>query len=214
MVVAFEAYSADVLGGPSASCDTSGRAPTHGRFDALDTQLVTVQMGLWKNGSFVDDNWRIVDDEEPVPDADSVIVSLQRWRDERERLAERNSPLGLLIPPGSDWSDIADDLPRFPVIAVTIPKFADGRASSIARLLRDRDGYEGEIRVMGNYIVDQMPYMVRVGIDAFHVDDPILIKALERGDWPEVTDYLQPGADGEAEVPAGTRPWARKKAGT
>jgi phosphoadenosine phosphosulfate reductase len=154
----------------------------------------------------------VIEDEEPLPEADKVIVSLKRWRGERETLAERNAPFGLLIPPGSDWGDIVPDLPRFPVIAVTIPKFADGRASSIARLLRDRDGYEGEIRVIGDYILDQMPYMRRVGIDAFQVDDPILLKALEHGEWPEVTDYLQPALDGGRELPAGTRPWARRKA--
>jgi uncharacterized protein (DUF934 family) len=168
-------------------------------------------MALWKNGKFVEDDWRVVGDEEPLPEADKAIVSLKRWREDRATLAERNAPLGLLIPPGSDWSDIVADLPRFPLVAVTIAKFADGRASSIARLLRDRDRYDGEIRVIGEYILDQMPYMRRVGIDAFQVDDPILLKALERGEWPEVTDYLQP-ADGVHEVPAGTRPWARKRA--
>ena len=54
----------------------------------------------------------------------------------------RAAPLGLLIEPGSTWTDIAADLKRFPVIAVTIPKYADGRAFSIARLLRERDGYQ------------------------------------------------------------------------
>lgn len=168
-------------------------------------------MPLWKNGKFVEDSWRVVDDDDQLADGDNVIVSLSRWRNERDTLAERNAPLGLLIPPGSEWSDIVDDLPRFPVVAVTIPKYADGRASSIARLLRDRDGYKGEIRVSGEYIIDQMPYMMRVGIDAFETDDPIIVAALERGDWPEVTDYLQPAFDSEREVPAGTRPWARKK---
>ncbi len=168
-------------------------------------------MPLWKNGNFVEDSWKVVADEEPVPDSDKVIVSLKRWREERGVLAERNAPLGLLIPPGSNWTDIAADLPRFPVIAVTIPKYADGRASSIARLLRERDNYQGEIRVMGDYIVDQMPFMRRVGIDAFDVENPVVQKALENGVWPEVTDYLQPAYDGGREAPGGTRPWTRKR---
>jgi phosphoadenosine phosphosulfate reductase len=168
-------------------------------------------MPLWKDRCFVEDEWHIVDDASPIPDGEKAIVSLKRWRDERATLAERNAPLGLLIAPGSPWTDVVADLPRFPVIVVTIPKYADGRAFSIARLLRERDHYEGEIRAVGNYIVDQMPLMRRVGIDAFVVDDPILIGQLEKGEWPEVTDYLQPAIDTAAEVPAGTRPWARKK---
>ena len=167
-------------------------------------------MPLWKNGAFIDDTWTIVADDAPVPGEGNAIVSLKRWRDERATLSERNAPLGLLVAPGSIWTDIVADLPRFPVVAVTIPKYADGRAFSIARLLRERDGYKGEIRAMGDYIIDQMPYMKRVGIDAFLVTNPIVEAGLKRGLWPEVTDYLQPAVGG-SEVPAGTRPWTRKR---
>ncbi len=168
-------------------------------------------MPLWKDGAFRQDDWTIIADDQPVPDGGKAIVSLKRWRDERAALAGRNAPLGLLIEGGSVWTDIAGDLARFPVIAVTIPKYADGRASSIARLLRERDGYAGEIRAVGNYIIDQVPFMMRVGIDAFETSDPVLIAAFEKGEWPEVPHYLQPGWPGDGEVPAGTRPWARQK---
>jgi phosphoadenosine phosphosulfate reductase len=167
-------------------------------------------MPLWKDGRFIDDSWTVVADDAAVPGDVNAIVSLKRWRDERAVLAERNAPLGLLIAPGSIWTDIVADLPRFPVVAVTIPKYADGRAFSIARLLRERDGYKGEIRAIGDYIIDQMPYMKRVGIDAFLVTNPVVEDGLKRGIWPEVTDYLQPAVGG-SEVPAGTRPWARKR---
>ena len=166
---------------------------------------------LWKDGTFRDDDWTVVPDDQPVPDGGAAIVSLKRWRDDRAALAGRNAPLGLLIDPGNSWADIAADLPRFPVIVVTIPKYADGRAFSIARLLRERDGYAGEIRAMGVYIIDQVPLMARVGIDAFLTDDPILIAAFEKGEWPEVPLYLQPAFDHGTEVPAGTRPWARRR---
>ena len=168
-------------------------------------------MPLWKNGNFVEDSWRVVPDDELLPDGDKVIVSLKRWRDERATLAERNAPLGLHIPPGSVWTDVVADLPRFPLIVVTIPKYADGRAFSIARLLRERDGYAAEIRATGNYIIDQVPFMMRVGIDAFETSDPVLIAAFEKGEWPEVPHYLQPAWAGDGEVPAGTRPWIRKR---
>jgi len=167
-------------------------------------------MPLWKNGQFIDNEWWIVDDEAAIPDGAPVFVSLTRWRAERETLGARNAPVGLVLSPDSDWNDIIDDLPRFTAIAVTMPKFADGRAFSIARLLRDRDGYEGEIRAVGDYFIDQVPLMTRVGIDAFQTEDPILTRAFEKGEWPEVTNYTQP-AIGPKEVPAGTRPWTRKR---
>jgi len=169
-------------------------------------------MALWKNGAFVDDDWRIVDDDAPLADGDRVIVTLKRWRDQRAALIGREPAVGVLIAAGDAWIDVVADLPRFPVIAVTIPKYADGRAFSIARLLRERDFYRGEIRAVGDYIIDQVPFMMRVGIDAFATSDPVLIRALARGEWPEVPHYLQPAFDRGTEVPAGTRPWARKKA--
>lgn len=170
-------------------------------------------MPLWKSGAFVEDPWQVVADDQPVPADAPVLISLKRWRGEREALAARNAPLGLVLDPGSDWSDLVADLPRFPVIVVTIPKYADGRAFSMARLLRERDGYAGEIRASGTYIIDQVPFMVRVGIDAFETADPILIDAFRKGEWPEVPHYLQPAWSGDGEVPAGTRPWIRKRGG-
>ncbi len=170
-------------------------------------------MPLWKDGQFIDNEWWIVDDEAAIPDGAPAFVSLARWRAERESLVARNTPLGLVLAPDSDWSDVVGDLPRFAAIAVSMPKFADGRAFSIARLLRDRDGYGGEIRAVGDFFIDQVPLMSRVGIDAFQTEDPILIRAFEKGEWPEVTNYLQP-AIGPKEVPAGTRPWARKRSDT
>ncbi len=169
-------------------------------------------MPLWKNGRFIEDDWTIVADGEPLPGDGKAIVGLKRWREERATLTERVAPLGLLIEPGNDWADVVADLSRFPVIALTIPKFADGRAFSIARLLRERDGYQGEIRAAGVYIIDQVPLMKRVGIDAFLTDDPVLVAALSAGAWPEMTHYLQPALDRGTEIPAGTRPWARRRA--
>jgi phosphoadenosine phosphosulfate reductase len=168
-------------------------------------------MPLWKNGTFIEDAWQVVADDAPVPADAAVVLSLKRWRTERDTLVTRNAPIALQIDPGNDWQDIVADLPRFPVIVVTIPKYADGRAFSIARLLRERDGYTGEVRAMGAYIIDQVPLMARVGIDAFVTDDPMLIRALQAGLWPEVPHYLQPAFEHGTEAPAGTRPWIRKR---
>jgi phosphoadenosine phosphosulfate reductase len=179
-------------------------------FAGMTTRVVE-RMPLWKSGAFVDDPWQIVPDDQPVPADVPAILTLKRWRENRETLAMRNAPLGLQIDPGLDWSDVVADLPRFPVVVVTIPKYADGRAFSIARLLRERDGYKGEIRAVGNYIIDQVPYMARVGIDAYLTADPHVIKAFDEGVWPEVPHYLQPAFDHGTEIPAGTRPWIRKR---
>lgn len=164
---------------------------------------------IWKDGAFAADHWTLVADDADIPADRPALISLARWRSERSALAGRNLSLGLVLEPGAEWDDIVADLSRFPVIAIDFPKYADGRGFSIARLLRDRDNYQGEIRAFGDYFTDQMPYMRRVGIDSFVISDPHVRQALERGLWPEVPYYLQP-IDDEHEVPAGTRPWARR----
>jgi len=169
-------------------------------------------MALWKNGAFVANEWRFVPDGEPLPKGISVLVTPERWEAEREDLRSRNAPIGLLLAPDAVWDDLSGDLPHFPVIAVSFPKFTDGRAFSIARLLRDRDGYTGEVRAVGDYFIDQVPLMRRVGIDAFETDDPTLKQALAASVWPEVPQHLQPAAL-DREVAAGRRPWARASAG-
>lgn len=168
-------------------------------------------MALWKNGRFVEDSFARLADDAEMPATGGAIVSLARYRAERDALLASGLPLGVVIEPGADWSDIVADLPRLAVVAADLPKFADGRAFSIGRLLRDRDGFSGELRAVGAFFLDQVPLLKRVGFDAFATDDPLVIKGLTEGRWPEVTEYLQPVAE-NGEQPAGKRPWARRPA--
>ena len=169
-------------------------------------------MALWKNGRFVEDGFVRVADDAVIEPGAAVLVSLARFRAERAALIAHDAPLGIVIEPGADWSDITADLPRLAVVAADLPKFADGRAFSIGRLLRDRDGFTGELRAVGAFFLDQIPFLKRVGFDAFATDDPLVIKGLTEGRWPEVAEYLQPVAE-HGEEPAGKRPWARRPTG-
>lgn len=168
-------------------------------------------MALWKNGAFVADSFSLLADDADVPAGGDVIVTLARYLAERDTLLGHTGKLGVLVPPGSDWSALPQDFDRLGLIAVEIPKFADGRGFSIGRLLRERDGYAGELRAIGGFFLDQIPFLKRVGFDSFQTEDPLVIKGLADGRWPEVTEYLQPAFE-RGEVPAGTRPWARKPA--
>lgn len=62
---------------------------------------------------------------------------------------------------------IIDDLQHFQVIALNFPVFSDGRNYSNARLLRDRYGYQGELRSIGDVLRDQLFFMHRCGFDAY-----------------------------------------------
>jgi uncharacterized protein (DUF934 family) len=79
------------------------------------------------------------------------------------------------LEPGDDPAKIAGELERLARIEVNFPKFGDGRGYSIAKLLRERYGYKGELRAVGHITRDHLYYMERVGFDAFELregEDP------------------------------------------
>jgi uncharacterized protein (DUF934 family) len=79
------------------------------------------------------------------------------------------------LEPGDDPAKIAPELGRVARIEVNFPKFADGRGYSIAKLLRGRYGYQGELRAVGHITRDLLQFMERVGFDAFELregEDP------------------------------------------
>jgi uncharacterized protein (DUF934 family) len=73
------------------------------------------------------------------------------------------------LEPGDEPAAIAGELGRAARVEVNFPKFGDGRGFSIARLLRQRYGYQGELRAVGQFTRDHLPFMERVGFDAFEL---------------------------------------------
>jgi len=128
-------------------------------------------MPLLKDSAVVTDHWVLLGDEETVPLEKPVIVSLDRWRAERESLQGRNGQVGLRLKSDQSPEEVADDLDRFESISLEFPRFGDGRAYSYARMLREQFGYAGEIRAVGDVLVDQFMFMTRVGFDAFEIPD-------------------------------------------
>jgi uncharacterized protein (DUF934 family) len=56
-------------------------------------------------------------------------------------------------------------------VEVNFPKFGDGRGYSIARLLRERYGYRGEVRAVGHITRDLLFFLESCGFDAFELRD-------------------------------------------
>ena len=64
------------------------------------------------------------------------------------------------IAPDQSPDDIAADIDRFSLITLEFPAFTDGRSYSLARTLRERYGYRGELRAVGNVLkrVEELPW--------------------------------------------------------
>ncbi|MBI2977394.1 MAG: DUF934 domain-containing protein, partial [Rhodospirillales bacterium] len=120
-------------------------------------------MPLLKEGAFVADPWVTVADGADIPADVPVIVSQERWLERAKELAGRNAPIGVRLKSHQSPETIAEDLHRFSLVALEFPHFKDGRAYSYARLLRERYGFKGEIRAVGNVLRDQHLFMIRCG---------------------------------------------------
>ncbi|MCZ8208227.1 MAG: DUF934 domain-containing protein [Aquidulcibacter sp.] len=81
--------------------------------------------------------------------------------------ANADAPVGIVLMPTDDPLALAGRLDGLAVIAVEFAKFSDGRGYSIATLLRSRLGFKGEIRAVGDVLIDQLFAMARCGIDSF-----------------------------------------------
>ncbi|HUZ67628.1 MAG TPA: DUF934 domain-containing protein [Beijerinckiaceae bacterium] len=167
-------------------------------------------MALYKNGSFIKDAWRSISEGEDAPPAGHVILPLDWWLAEREAFEGSNAPLGLRLDPGASVSAFLPDLHRFSLLALAFPKFQDGRNFSLARLLRERHGFSGELRAVGEVLLDQIQAMARCGFDAFEITDPNTERALREGRAFGVSHFYQPSLGRDR--PVGDRPWIRRSA--
>lgn len=107
----------------------------------------------------------------PAPQAGDVIVPLAMWLEQREALLSRAGRLGIWLDSHEEPAAIAGDFDRFALVAVNFPQFGDGRGYSIARLLRERHGYRGELRAIGEVVRDHLFSMASCGFDAFLLRD-------------------------------------------
>ncbi|PPD04100.1 MAG: oxidoreductase [Methylobacter sp.] len=128
-------------------------------------------MQIIKDRHLIEDAWQFPADGEPLPAGD-IAVSIARWQQEKTQLLNRTAKLGIVIEPADTLADIAGDLPHFALAAINFPAFTDGRGFSHARLLRDQYGYTGEIRAIGQFMVDQVFYLSQTGFDSFCLAKP------------------------------------------
>ena len=141
----------------------------------------------------VETQFRFRDDE---PAADPA-VTVDSFGDQTNAAAVR-------IEPGDDARALLPHLDRLKLVEVNFPAWTDGRGYSAARILREA-GYRGELRAVGDVLVDQLAYMRRCGFDSFapgrELNPADAEAAMAR--YPEV---YTPTVDGRAPI------WAKRHA--
>lgn len=143
-------------------------------------------------------DWPVLAEGDALPASGPALVPLAVWLADREALKDRPQT-GVWLAGGDDPAALAGDLAGLAVVAVRFAAFTDGRGYSLARLLRDRLGYGGELRAVGDVLIDQARFLARSGFDAFQVPEGTdlarFAAALDR-----FSVVYQPAADGAAPV--------------
>jgi uncharacterized protein (DUF934 family) len=104
-------------------------------------------------------------------DATLNTITLTQWQEEKDALLSSGEALHLFLDSGDTADLIGADSKAFASISINFPKFSDGRGYSAARLLRERYGYNGELRAVGDVLIDQLFFMKRCGFDSFALRD-------------------------------------------
>jgi uncharacterized protein (DUF934 family) len=156
-------------------------------------------MALLKNGSVIDDIYTDVRDADVLPKSGALLVSLGQWQNNRADLLQRDEPLGVWLRSDEKAESIADDIGHFGLIALEFPAFGDGRAYSTARLLRSRYAYAGELRAVGDVLLEQLHFMNRVGFDAYDIRDDDPMEAWETA-AADISVWYQPATDARPTV--------------
>ncbi|MFZ2997763.1 DUF934 domain-containing protein [Sphingobium sp.] len=119
-----------------------------------------------------------------------------------EAFTGQSNATAVRIEPGEDARELLPHLERLSLVEVNFPVYGDGRGYSAARILREA-GYAGELRAVGDVLVDQIVAMRRCGFDSFHpakaLDYAAVDRALNRYD-----DVYQKTIDGRSPI------WARR----
>ena len=126
-------------------------------------------MPLVKNGRITGDLFVHIAEGAELPGDGAILVSAARFLEDPEAVLKHAGKVGVIWPNNRDLDDLVPYLDRLAAVALVFPSFRDGRAYSQARLLRERHGYEGEVRATGQVLRDQFVFMSRAGFDTFEV---------------------------------------------
>lgn len=127
----------------------------------LNTQLQV----LFKDGTVLDNAYQMISEDGVVPQGDVVLTTAQL-----EQLSTISGKKALYI-----TVDDSPEVNQFPLdqldtILIEFAGFNDGRGYSFAALLR-RQGYQGELRAVGDVFKDVLNYMKRSGFDSFVIKE-------------------------------------------
>lgn len=127
---------------------------------------------LIKQGLLMNDPWSLI--EQPLDNYRDYpwfsIVPLEGLGDKAQwPLAQ--TWIGAWFGVEIDTQRITPQFLSLPLLNIHIESYSDGRAFSLARQLRSSLKFEGELRLSGNFLLDQMAHLQDCGVNSFSLPD-------------------------------------------
>ncbi|MEL7047964.1 MAG: DUF934 domain-containing protein [Pseudomonadota bacterium] len=151
---------------------------------------------VFKDGAFIETAYARVDDDAPLTGDGVALVSVSRWKQDAAKLLESAQRVGVFVEPADVDDDDLSSLTQAPVIAINFPKFTDGRGYSVARTLRDRLNFQGELLATGDVLIDQIPLMLRCGFGSYSVSHEPTVTALRSNAFKGIQHIYQSPSSG------------------
>lgn len=136
-----------------------------------------------RQGQILADTWHYLGSDEALDFNIGSVVHPHQWDDYHMRFGVPAQ--GLWLAGDQDLAEILPVLGLLTLIVVEFPKSRDGRGFTLARLLRERHGYEGDLRATGPLLPDQFAMLLQCGFSSLLV--PATIPAVR---WQEAAAAL------------------------
>jgi len=115
-----------------------------------------------------------------------ALLDLNAWRDQ--------SGPAVVLMPQDDPLLLRARLSELKLIAIEFPRATDGRGYSLARIIRERLNWRGELRAVGDVQIDQLSFLARCGFSsvALRADQDVALAVRALTTFP---DAYQTAAD-------------------
>lgn len=120
---------------------------------------------LSKDGQITDNTYQLIAEDGIVPTGDVVLTTAQL-----EQLSDIQGKKALYVTVNDSPETHQFPLDQLDAIFIEFAGFNDGRGYSFAALLR-RQGYQGELRAVGDIFKDVLNYLKRSGFDTFVIKE-------------------------------------------
>ncbi|MDO4222712.1 MAG: DUF934 domain-containing protein [Acinetobacter sp.] len=152
---------------------------------------------LYKDGSVQANSYQSIGEDGAIPTGDVLLTTEQL-----EQISQVQGKKALLITVDTSPEEHSFPLNELDAIFIEFAGFGDGRGYSFATLLR-RQGFQGELRAVGDVFKDVLNYLMRSGFDSFVIKEGKDIAEAAQGLKDFTTPYQASTAVREANYQTG-----------